>query len=84
MPALAPRTFQRHVQELLRRRVIGRKLPKRQTMAHLALRRLQEFGVIRCERMIERFAVSVRGLSPRRRCPAHDASPSPLNAISTQ
>ena len=38
----------------------------------------------RCHDLIERFAFSVRGLSPRRRCPAHDASPSPSNAISTQ
>jgi hypothetical protein len=33
-------------------------------MAHLTLRRLQELGVAGCERMIERFACSVRGLSP--------------------
>jgi hypothetical protein len=33
-------------------------------MAHLTLRRLQELGVVGCERMIERFACSVRGLPP--------------------
>jgi hypothetical protein len=33
--------------------------------------------------MIKHFAVSVRGLSPRRRCPAHDAATFPSNAIST-
>ncbi len=33
-------------------------------MAHLTLRRLQELRVARCERMIERFACSVRGLPP--------------------
>jgi hypothetical protein len=54
------------------------------TVAHLTLRRLQELGIAGCERMIERFACSVRGLAPQRRCPAHDASTSSLNALSTE
>jgi hypothetical protein len=36
--------LQRHVQQLLRRRVIGLELAERQIMAHLTLRRLQELG----------------------------------------
>src|SRR5258705_11817458 len=49
-------------------------------MAQLTLRRLQQLGVGGCERTIERLAVGLRGLSPRRRCPAHDAAASPLSA----
>jgi hypothetical protein len=55
-PVLAPRTLQCLVQQLLRRRVIGRKLAESHTVAHLALRGLQELGIAGCERMIEQFA----------------------------
>jgi hypothetical protein len=58
MPTVAPRALQRHVQQLLPGRIIRRKLSEGQTIAHLALRRLQEFGVDGRERTIERFARS--------------------------
>jgi hypothetical protein len=58
-PTLGPPVLQRHIQQLLRRRVIGFKLAEGQTMANLALGRLQELREAGCERMIERLAFSV-------------------------
>jgi hypothetical protein len=76
--------LQRRIQQLLWGWVAERKLAQRQTMAHLALRRLQELGIAGCERTIERIAFSVSRLPLLRRCPAHRYFYFPIAAKSTR
>jgi len=73
------RVLQCHIQELLRRRVIGLKLAEGKTMAHLTLGGLQELSEAGCERIIERLAFGVRVMPFEPPGLPHRCINSPLN-----